>query len=152
MCGCPLEVEFPCSLKHSRQFCRQLKKSCVKHYCWEKLRRAEVDQEKLNLVRNLPHLKIPFSCVLRLFFLLSSFSGSSSSHHFSLSFSHLSISVCPFLFSISGLRPLTISLCPFLISVSPALRPLTISLCPFLISVSPARRRQRAGQIAAMAG
>ena len=92
MCGCPLEVEFPCSLKHSRQFCRQLKKSCVKHYCWEKLRRAEVDQEKLNLVRNLPHLKIPFSCVLRLFFLLSSFSGSSSSHHFSLSFSHLSIS------------------------------------------------------------
>ena len=50
MCGCPLEADFPSVLSESKSYCRNLKKSCFKHFAWEKLRRAEIDQEKLNLV------------------------------------------------------------------------------------------------------
>ena len=51
VCGCPLDHLFPTSHRTSPKFCRQPKRTCTRHYSWEKLRRAEVDQEKLNLVR-----------------------------------------------------------------------------------------------------
>jgi len=50
VCGCPLDPQFPAVTQECREFCRQPKRACVRHYCWEKLRRAEIDQEKLNLV------------------------------------------------------------------------------------------------------
>lgn len=31
--------------------CRMSKKKCVKHYCWEKLRRATIDMERVRQVR-----------------------------------------------------------------------------------------------------
>lgn len=40
VCGCPLPP-------NDDQFCRTLKKKCMKHYCWEKLRRAEIDMQRL---------------------------------------------------------------------------------------------------------
>lgn len=33
------------------EFCRVSKRKCNKHYCWEKLRRAEVDLERVRVVR-----------------------------------------------------------------------------------------------------
>lgn len=33
------------------EFCRAPKKSCLKHYCWEKLRRAEIDMERVRQVK-----------------------------------------------------------------------------------------------------
>ena len=50
VCGCPMDPKFPSVRKECGDFCKQPRKSCIKHYCWEKLRRAEIDQEKLNLV------------------------------------------------------------------------------------------------------
>lgn len=51
VCGCPLDPNFPCIVPNplEMKFCRQPKRSCTRHYCWERLRRAEIDQEKLNL-------------------------------------------------------------------------------------------------------
>lgn len=51
VCGCPLDPNFPCIVLDPLEvkFCRQPKRSCTRHYCWERLRRAEIDQEKLNL-------------------------------------------------------------------------------------------------------
>ncbi len=49
-CGCPFDPLFPSVNKDCDRFCDQPRKACIKHYCWEKLRRAEIDQEKLNLV------------------------------------------------------------------------------------------------------
>lgn len=54
-CGCPFDPLFPSVNKDCDRFCDQPRKTCIKHYCWEKLRRAEIDQEKLNLVRNRPY-------------------------------------------------------------------------------------------------
>ena len=51
VCGCPFDPLFPSINKECRHFCEHPRKTCIKHYCWEKLRRAEIDQEKLNLVR-----------------------------------------------------------------------------------------------------
>ncbi|GBP58620.1 CXXC-type zinc finger protein 1 [Eumeta japonica] len=44
VCGCPLvrDVFTP-----TGEFCRAPKKSCLKHYQWEKLRRAEIDMERV---------------------------------------------------------------------------------------------------------
>lgn len=39
VCGCPLVTNV---FDLTGEFCRAPKKSCVKHYVWEKLRRAEV--------------------------------------------------------------------------------------------------------------
>ncbi|XP_054280680.1 CXXC-type zinc finger protein 1-like [Macrosteles quadrilineatus] len=44
VCGCPLVTNV---FDLTGEFCRQAKKSCLKHYCWEKLRRAEVDMERV---------------------------------------------------------------------------------------------------------
>jgi len=44
VCGCPLVVNV---FEEQGQFCRQSKRKCVRHNCWEKLRRAELDMERL---------------------------------------------------------------------------------------------------------
>ncbi|KAI5696239.1 hypothetical protein M8J75_010173 [Diaphorina citri] len=43
VCGCPLVTNV---FSLTGEFCRASKKHCVKHYCWEKLRRAEIDMER----------------------------------------------------------------------------------------------------------
>lgn len=44
VCGFPL---FTNVFEETGEFCRVLKKKCSKHYCWEKLRRAEIDMERV---------------------------------------------------------------------------------------------------------
>lgn len=44
VCGCPLVTDV---FDLTGEFCRAPKKSCVKHYVWEKLRRAEIDMERV---------------------------------------------------------------------------------------------------------
>ncbi|XP_050672022.1 CXXC-type zinc finger protein 1-like isoform X2 [Leptidea sinapis] len=44
VCGCPLVRN---TFKLTGEFCRAPKKSCLKHYQWEKLRRAEIDMERV---------------------------------------------------------------------------------------------------------
>ncbi|KAL1502138.1 hypothetical protein ABEB36_007328 [Hypothenemus hampei] len=44
VCGCPLVTNV---FSPTGEFCRAPKKSCTKHYVWEKLRRAEVDLERV---------------------------------------------------------------------------------------------------------
>lgn len=47
MCGCPLVRDV---FEPTGEFCRVSKRKCNKHYCWEKLRRAEVDLERVRVV------------------------------------------------------------------------------------------------------
>ncbi|CAG4986347.1 unnamed protein product [Colias eurytheme] len=44
VCGCPLVKNV---FELTGEFCRAPKKSCLKHYQWEKLRRAEIDMERV---------------------------------------------------------------------------------------------------------
>lgn len=44
VCGCPLVRNV---FDPSGEFCRAPKKSCLRHYQWEKLRRAEIDMERV---------------------------------------------------------------------------------------------------------
>lgn len=44
VCGCPLSTN---CFEFTGEFCRVPKKKCTKHYCWEKLRRAQLDMEKV---------------------------------------------------------------------------------------------------------
>lgn len=44
VCGCPLVIHV---FQETGEICRVPKKKCNKHYCWEKLRRAEVDLERV---------------------------------------------------------------------------------------------------------
>uniref|UniRef100_A0AB39CFD3 CXXC-type zinc finger protein 1 n=1 Tax=Colaphellus bowringi TaxID=561076 RepID=A0AB39CFD3_9CUCU len=44
VCGCPLVTNV---FSPTGEFCRAPKKSCTKHFVWEKLRRAEVDLERV---------------------------------------------------------------------------------------------------------
>ncbi|XP_046395582.1 CXXC-type zinc finger protein 1-like isoform X1 [Ischnura elegans] len=44
VCGCPLVTNV---FEPVGDFCRAPKKSCMKHYCWEKLRRAQIDMERV---------------------------------------------------------------------------------------------------------
>lgn len=53
VCGCPLTKDM---LKPSGEFCRALKKKCVKHYQWEKFRRAEIDLDKMRVLFKLDDL------------------------------------------------------------------------------------------------
>ena len=48
VCGCPLVKDV---FEPTGEFCRVSKRKCNKHYCWEKLRRAEVDLERVRVVR-----------------------------------------------------------------------------------------------------
>lgn len=43
-CGCPLVKDV---FEESSELCNYPKKFCFKHYCWEKLRRAEIDMERV---------------------------------------------------------------------------------------------------------
>ena len=44
VCGCPLVRNV---FEITGEFCRAPKKSCFKHYAWEKIRRAEIDLERV---------------------------------------------------------------------------------------------------------
>jgi len=46
VCGCPLQSSI-FSKTEAAEFCRSSKKACQAHYCWEKLRRAELDMERV---------------------------------------------------------------------------------------------------------
>lgn len=50
VCGCPLVTNV---FSLTGEFCRASKKHCVKHYCWEKLRRAEIDMERVRQVKRI---------------------------------------------------------------------------------------------------
>lgn len=47
VCGCPLVKNV---FELTGEFCRVSKRKCNKHYNWEKLRRAEVDLERVRVV------------------------------------------------------------------------------------------------------
>ena len=53
MCGCP--AKWDPAVKEHLKFCRQPKRSCTKHHCWDKLYHADLDQEKLNQVTQIYH-------------------------------------------------------------------------------------------------
>lgn len=44
VCGCPLVTNV---FDEKAEFCRLSKRRCARHFCWEKLRRAEIDLERL---------------------------------------------------------------------------------------------------------
>lgn len=51
VCGYPLEND-----KSGSEFCRGLKKKCMKHYQWEKFKRAEIDLDKMRVLFKLDDL------------------------------------------------------------------------------------------------
>ncbi|XP_028398444.1 CXXC-type zinc finger protein 1-like isoform X2 [Dendronephthya gigantea] len=44
VCGCPLTND---QLEETKDLCCIAKRHCVRHYCWEKLRRAQIDGERV---------------------------------------------------------------------------------------------------------
>ncbi|XP_063064811.1 CXXC-type zinc finger protein 1a isoform X2 [Engraulis encrasicolus] len=53
VCGCPLVRDV---FEPTGEYCRVPKRKCNKHYCWEKLRRAEVDLERVRVWYKLDEL------------------------------------------------------------------------------------------------
>ncbi|XP_068780234.1 CXXC-type zinc finger protein 1 isoform X3 [Struthio camelus] len=53
VCGCPLVRDV---FELTGEFCRAPKRKCNRHYCWEKLRRAEVDLERVRVWYKLDEL------------------------------------------------------------------------------------------------
>ncbi|XP_036126022.1 CXXC-type zinc finger protein 1-like [Molossus molossus] len=53
VCGCPLVHNV---FELTGNFCRLPKRLCIHHYCWEKLRRAEVDLERVRALYKLEEL------------------------------------------------------------------------------------------------
>ncbi|XP_037074542.1 CXXC-type zinc finger protein 1-like [Pollicipes pollicipes] len=53
VCGCPLVADVFTSIG---QFCRAPKKKCLKHFSWEKLRRAELDMERVRWAMKMDEL------------------------------------------------------------------------------------------------
>ncbi|XP_066566218.1 CXXC-type zinc finger protein 1 [Amia ocellicauda] len=53
VCGCPLVRDV---FEPTGEFCRVAKRKCNRHYCWEKLRRAEVDLERVRVWYKLDEL------------------------------------------------------------------------------------------------
>uniref|UniRef100_A0AAR2JT56 CXXC-type zinc finger protein 1 n=1 Tax=Pygocentrus nattereri TaxID=42514 RepID=A0AAR2JT56_PYGNA len=53
VCGCPLVQNV---FEPTGEYCRVSKRKCNKHYCWEKLRRAEVDLERVRVWYKLDEL------------------------------------------------------------------------------------------------
>ncbi|NWI13561.1 CXXC1 protein, partial [Crypturellus soui] len=51
--GCPLVRDV---FELTGDFCRVPKRRCHRHYCWEKLRRAEVDLERVRVWSQLDEL------------------------------------------------------------------------------------------------
>lgn len=47
VCGCPLVTNV---FEETGDFCRASKRRCLKHYSWEKLRRAEIDLQRIQQV------------------------------------------------------------------------------------------------------
>lgn len=47
VCGCPLSNE---KLEETKELCCIAKRTCVRHYCWEKLRRAQIDAARVHQV------------------------------------------------------------------------------------------------------
>ncbi|XP_046839995.1 CXXC-type zinc finger protein 1-like [Xenia sp. Carnegie-2017] len=45
VCGCPLSNE---KLEETKELCCIAKRTCVRHYCWEKLRRAQIDAARVH--------------------------------------------------------------------------------------------------------
>ena len=58
VCGCPLVRNV---FEQTGEYCRVSKRKCNKHYNWEKLRRAEVDLERVRVVSG---TLCQFICVL----------------------------------------------------------------------------------------
>jgi len=56
VCGCPLVRDV---FELTGDFCRVPKRKCHRHYCWEKLRRAEVDLERVRVVGAAPRRGSP---------------------------------------------------------------------------------------------
>uniref|UniRef100_A0A8C3NL96 CXXC-type zinc finger protein 1 n=2 Tax=Geospiza parvula TaxID=87175 RepID=A0A8C3NL96_GEOPR len=56
VCGCPLVRDV---FELTGDFCRVPKRKCHRHYCWEKLRRAEVDLERVRVWYKLDELFVP---------------------------------------------------------------------------------------------
>lgn len=70
VCGCPLVKNL---FEATGNICRLPKKKCNKHVCWEKLRRAELDMERVRNVRcELTNLKRFFIFIYKM---LLNFSG-----------------------------------------------------------------------------
>ena len=46
-CGCPLSND---QLEETTDLCCVSKRNCTRHYCWEKLRRAQIDGERVRQV------------------------------------------------------------------------------------------------------
>ncbi|XP_065350906.1 CXXC-type zinc finger protein 1-like [Cloeon dipterum] len=44
VCGCPIMKDV---FTETGEMCQVAKKKCVRHFCWEKLRRAEIDMERV---------------------------------------------------------------------------------------------------------
>ncbi|CAL4163111.1 unnamed protein product, partial [Meganyctiphanes norvegica] len=44
VCGCPIVINM---FEETDELCRSSKKKCMRHFCWEKLRRAEIDMERV---------------------------------------------------------------------------------------------------------
>lgn len=55
VCGCPLVKNV---FELTGEYCRVSKRKCNKHYNWEKLRRAEVDLERVRVVSLKSYLQI----------------------------------------------------------------------------------------------
>ncbi|XP_063792175.1 CXXC-type zinc finger protein 1 isoform X5 [Pseudophryne corroboree] len=53
VCGCPIVKDV---FDATGEFCRVPKRKCNRHYCWEKLRRAEVDLERVRVWYKLDEL------------------------------------------------------------------------------------------------
>ncbi|XP_066500662.1 CXXC-type zinc finger protein 1a isoform X2 [Hoplias malabaricus] len=53
VCGCPMVRDV---FEPTGEYCRVSKRKCNKHYCWEKLRRAEVDLERVRVWYKLDEL------------------------------------------------------------------------------------------------
>ncbi|XP_066436064.1 CXXC-type zinc finger protein 1 isoform X4 [Eleutherodactylus coqui] len=53
VCGCPIVKDV---FELTGEFCRVPKRKCNRHYCWEKLRRAEVDLERVRVWYKLDEL------------------------------------------------------------------------------------------------
>ncbi|XP_041953519.1 CXXC-type zinc finger protein 1a isoform X1 [Alosa alosa] len=53
VCGCPLVRDV---FDPTGEYCRVSKRKCNRHYCWEKLRRAEVDLERVRVWYKLDEL------------------------------------------------------------------------------------------------
>ena len=51
VCGCPLVTNV---FEETGDFCRASKRRCLKHYSWEKLRRAEIDLQRIQQVEICP--------------------------------------------------------------------------------------------------